>query len=525
MLRPGRPAGLLPWLLVPVLAAVSLWPLSAYRLDDAFITHRTARNLAAGHGLVYTPGEGPTLATSSPGFALLLAGLTRATGLEPPALAWALAILATAAAGLLLHRLLSRFLPPAAALAGALLLVSNPILARSTGLETPLYLVAILAVLLALERRRFLAAGLWTGAALWLRLDAAALAAPALLVWARAPAGSRAAMPPRAGSEPGAGGETSARRPTLPGRAGSEPGAGTPSRRPTVPAWRGIALRGRRPGELVVCLGAAALLVLPWVLWAWRRYGTFVPDGLAAKRAGGAIVSGATGYDLFARGLWRLPRELVAESAAFLLWVPLAALGLLWLARHRPRPAGALALWALAYFAAFELAGLPWRHVWYWAPLQLPLVVAGAAGVEALDGAVERLRPAGRRLLFGAGVLALLGGLLSAQVASARRSPELPLRAAAYRELGAVLRCAPGERLAAWEVGILGYYSGCPMLDLAGIVSPEVRALGPEEALARARPRWCVDVRPPGYVPRWSAPIRGGGEVVVYVDAPLVLID
>ena len=477
MPRARRPAGLLPWLLVPVLAAVSLWPLSAYRLDDAFITHRVARNLAEGRGLVYTPGEGQTLATSSPGFAILLAGLARATDFEPPELAWGLALLATAAAGLLLHRLLSRFLPPAAALAGALLLVSNPILARSTGLETSLYLVTILAVLLALERRRFLAAGLWTGAALWLRLDAAALAAPALLAWARAPSGSRAA------------------------------------------------LRGRRPGELVACLGTAALLFLPWVIWAWRRYGTFVPDGLAAKRAGGAIVSGATGYDLFARGLWRLPRELVAESPAYLLWLPLLALGLLWLARRRPRPAAGLALWSLVYFAAFELAGLPWRHVWYWAPLQLPLIVAGAAGVEAFDGAMERLRPAGRRLLVGAAVLALLCGLLLAQVTSARRSPELPLRAGAYRELGTLLRCGPGERVAAWEVGILGYTSGCSMLDLAGIVSPEVRALGPEEALARARPRWCVDVRPPGYVPRWSALIRGGGEVVVYVESPLVLID
>lgn len=492
----GRPHGLLPWLLVSVLTVVTLWPLATYRLDDAFITHRYARNLAAGHGLVYTPGEPALLGTSSPGFAILLAGLSRATGFEPPEVAWALALLATVAAGLLFHRLLRRFLPEAASIAGALFLVTNPVLARSTGLETALYVAVALAVLLALDGGLLWAAGLLTGAALWLRLDAVTLAVPALLAWRRSPR----------------------RRPVV---APAEGGAAHAM--PAPPLALGGA--GGRLGALVPWLGGVMLVFLPWALWAFGRYGTVVPSGWAAKRAGAAIVHGARGYDLFARGLWRLPRELVAESPAYLLWLPLAVLGAVWLARRRPRPAVLLAAWSMVYFAAFELAGLPWRHLWYWAPLQLPLVVAGAAGVEALAAALERRRPALRRWAFGLGVLALLYILLLAQVESSRRSPQLPLRAAAYREIGEVLRCRPGERLAAWEVGILGYYSGCPMLDLAGILSPEVRAIGPEAALERTPLRWAVDVRPPGWVADWSVGIRGGGEVVVYVPPPLVLTD
>lgn len=52
--------------------------------DDAFITYRYAMNLAAGHGLVFNPGEPwePVLGTTTPAYALLLAGLVR-TGLSP----------------------------------------------------------------------------------------------------------------------------------------------------------------------------------------------------------------------------------------------------------------------------------------------------------------------------------------------------------------------------------------------------------------------------------------------------------
>lgn len=53
-------------------------------LDDVFITYRHAANLAGGHGLVFTPGEG-VLATTTPGLAIALALLHRLTTVP---LAW-----------------------------------------------------------------------------------------------------------------------------------------------------------------------------------------------------------------------------------------------------------------------------------------------------------------------------------------------------------------------------------------------------------------------------------------------------
>ena len=63
----------LPWVLVVALTALNLLHMS--RLgpnDDAYITFRVARNLAAGHGPVFNPGE-QVLSVTTPGYMLLLA--------------------------------------------------------------------------------------------------------------------------------------------------------------------------------------------------------------------------------------------------------------------------------------------------------------------------------------------------------------------------------------------------------------------------------------------------------------------
>ncbi len=48
-----------------------VWQMQPRLVDDAFITYRYSANLAAGHGLVYNPGQF-ILGTTSPGYALLL---------------------------------------------------------------------------------------------------------------------------------------------------------------------------------------------------------------------------------------------------------------------------------------------------------------------------------------------------------------------------------------------------------------------------------------------------------------------
>jgi hypothetical protein len=175
-----------------------------------------------------------------------------------------------------------------------------------------------------------------------------------------------------------------------------------------------------------------------------------------------------------------------------------------------------LALWrsgkgarqAFAFFGllfAFYAASNPFMFSWYYPPLRvmgLMLLVTAVVrlirhGVSYLQiNAAREGQPQARRLCHGAGqpqarrlchrspiavaALALLLGAyvavlhwirpLSQRVASPERQ-----RVIAYREAALALKslAKPGERVAAPEVGALGYYYGGFLLDGCGLVSPE----------------------------------------------------
>ena len=69
----------------------------------------------------------------------------------------------------------------------------------------------------------------------------------------------------------------------------------------------------------------------------------------------------------------------------------------------------------------------------------------------------------------------LLAGPILVETALAQARVEDP-RARPYREIAAWLRghAQPGDTVAATEVGYFGYYTQQPILDLAGITSPQL---------------------------------------------------
>src|SRR5438105_2649940 len=102
--------------LVALLARLATGP---HPIDDAYITFRYARNLAEGVGLVYNPGEW-VLGTTSPLWAILLAGGYRLGATDLPALANAASAMCDAASAALLayYGLRVGWRPPGAALVG-----------------------------------------------------------------------------------------------------------------------------------------------------------------------------------------------------------------------------------------------------------------------------------------------------------------------------------------------------------------------------------------------------------------------
>ncbi len=521
--RPASPSGSrAPLAALALLAAIggavgrAFWRFS---YDDAFITYRYARHWAAGDGLVYNRGEA-VLGTTAPGYALLLGVLTRASGgrLDAPAWGTLLSLAALVAAFALAGAAAARALPPGArggealgarrgwtlAAAGggvALVLRWN---VEMLGTETlPILALAAAAAYLAeralsapppVSRPLQIAAGLAAAAAMCCRLDAAlAAAAVGLVLW-----------------------------------------------------------RARRRFPLGFGL-ATALPLGAWLAWLALRFGTVVPNTLAAKR--GELGRALHGYAAF-EWIW-LVRALSAPGAAALLLLAAAGAVVAWRRGFLARPFfRAVALWLALHEIAYHLLGVPFAPWYEEGPLQAlvflavlaaattAVAVAAAAGNAAVSAVPARALG----LAVGLILLAPLAAPSLAWVAAQRGRPPDP-RTNVYARAGRYLAAqappadaASAPTVAAVEIGVLGYTSDLRVLDLAGLVSPQAlaaaRAHRLPDLVVAARPDFLVDVaafrapilgavlaRPEiaaGYreVAAFTAPEYGGGAVRILRRLP-----
>jgi hypothetical protein len=409
-------------------------------VDDAYITFRYARNLARGVGLVYNQGQ-HVLGTSTPLFALVLAALVSATGADVAWVAVVVSALADATTVLLISSLARRLgLPLWAGLMCAAAWSVYPVGFRYAigGMETSVAAaLALGACRLHLSQRAGGAIAL-AGLAVLVRPDMLALAA--VLLVAKAVETTR------------------------------------------VP-WR----------ELVM-LGA---VVAPWVILASWQYGTPVPQSLYAKSQavylaarhentlqilyylGGLALAGPAEIAAVGISVYLAPGTRLLPVAAGLVILAVWAIGGWGLVREDRRRAPLVAL-PLVFCAVYALVGLRGNLMaeWYLVPLA-PFFFLGL-----FAGLVHLCRPLDRpRRLFAA--IALGGLVVVAQVTGldVARSPSWSLvpriarteREDLYRRAAEFLRpqLAPGDVVAASEIGALGYYCDCRILDTAGLVSPE----------------------------------------------------
>jgi hypothetical protein len=154
-------------------------------IDDAFITFRYARNLLAGSGFVYNPGEA-VLGTTTPLYTLLMAGLGAPWGAANapfPSLALAVNALADAATCLLLIWLGKRIGARWAGWAAAAVWAVAPFSVTFAigGLETSLYVLLLTGAAAAALGGRRAAAALLGSMALLTRPDALILLGPLVL--------------------------------------------------------------------------------------------------------------------------------------------------------------------------------------------------------------------------------------------------------------------------------------------------------------------------------------------------------
>jgi len=432
----------LPWLLVILLTGLNL--LFASRVivnDDAFITYRVARNLANGLGPVFNPGE-RVLSVTTPGYMLLLAASSLfSQDFVALALLWnGLALLAVGAllidasrAGLAQR---SPCLADLAAVVAVSLTLTNPLLSAAIGMETPLYLAALLAVFAAYRRALQQPAD---AAQRWLLATAAAAAAAFLL----RPDGILVGL---------------------------------------VVGAHWLISRRRVPWAALV-LGL--LLTLPWVLFAWSYYGSPLPNTLAAKISQGQPDRAAQWGNLLwqtARS-WGLANPLAAALAligALLAGLPAASPRSATLSVRR-----LLLLWGALYILIHALLRAR-GYFWYYVPLVPAAALLAGDGAAAVVGWLGVLRRDARFGRVAASLLAvvLLAALLipTLRAAASLASQEPPgQRQVAYERTGQLLRelCQqPGrEPVGMTEIGILGYVSDCRILDFSGLLHPEIAQL------------------------------------------------
>jgi hypothetical protein len=383
-----------------------------WHYDDPFITYRYAANLRAGLGLIYNPGE-RLLSTTTPLFALILALLG---GLWPdlPRLANLIGAFSFALGGLFLWDLARTRKSPAVGWAGLLLYPTFPLLLSTTGSEVGFYLAMCLGAFALYARQRYGSAALLAGLAVLARSDA--ILVPLLL-------------------------------------------AGDYLLRHWKDFRRGAAIPW---GPLALFVG----LVLSWHAFAWGYYGAPLPVTLAAKQAQGRMAIST----LFAPGFLRVAgwyaRHWFAwiEAALALLGVAFAAVrGRHWLL---------FLAWPLLYFLAYCALGVS-SYPWYYAPLVPGFIVAAGLGMEALQRYFSKVGAA-----LATVMIAMITGLLwVAQIArldALRQNPDA--RYAIYRAAGEWIaqNTSPETRVAALEVGIIGFYTQRPMIDFAGLIQPEV---------------------------------------------------
>jgi hypothetical protein len=223
----------------------------------------------------------------------------------------------------------------------------------------------------------------------------------------------------------------------------------------------------RRPFPWRGLVTFLAISMLGWgALWAY--FGSPIPVTLAAKQYQGvmAISQG------FAQGLWTT-LGWYRSQWFFRIESILAILGLVTLFSKKS-PAILLIGWTTLYFASYSFLGVT-RYFWYYAPLIPGFIFLVGAGIEHIHSwsfRVSRSQILGFTLTGG-----IVCGLFFFQARQIyRQSFASDQRIQLYRAAGDWLRekTPLQSKVAALEVGAIGYYSQRYIVDFAGLIQPDV---------------------------------------------------
>ena len=441
--------------------------------EDYYITFRASRNLAMGHGLVFNAGDRLQTFTSPIGTLLpALASFLTGNGSEAAAL-WlyrALCIPAFGLAAVLLFATTFQLRYPtfsSVALVGWLVTDAKSVDFVINGMETSFLLLGFAYAFWAMFGAR---------ARPWLHLGAAW----GLLMWTRPDSFIYIGL--------FAGAVLLFNQPDMTGRDRG--------------AWLQLFLRAAP---------VAAVLYLPWFLFAWSYYGSPVPHTILAKSAA-ARPKTLAGFLQFFRqvshalfmptyfglGGWPVPVRRAVQIAGIACAVAWVMPGL----RTETKAASFTLLGSLFYLSYFPPFPFPW---YLCLPALLGFLTLSGSLAQALSVAQKTVFPTARGFLRFSLVVVWLMTMLVSTWLTVQSAKQLKLQQAIIetgnrREIGLWLRehAALGDAVLLEPLGYIGYFSGLKTYDLMGLSSREVvkltgLGLGGIGALsAELHPEWLV---------------------------------
>ncbi|MCC6453953.1 MAG: hypothetical protein IT328_03345 [Caldilineaceae bacterium] len=418
--------------------------LKDFAVDDAYITFRHAQNLVSGNGFSFNPGD-RLLSTTSPLHALLLALLAWLgfTNLPLVAVWLSVASMVVLSASILLSFIHVR--EPVAGLLCVILLIFQHWLYRFFSLETILVLALnVTAVALAL-RHRWAWAGLAAGIAMIGRPDSIVL-------------------------------------------------SGTIGLFALLTHKASLRAFGRYAVACAVSYGI-------WVGFSIYYFGSPLPNTLEAK-------SGFETWSVFAAAIWpKMISDLIPgywQLEAIL--VILAGVGCVDLMIKRS-PLLIFPVWGVLHTLGYTLLQIGTAFAWYYAPLILIVILLGSIGGTAILRYALRWRrtkfhafawPVAATILLFFVVFSALSVQGSWTFLSTYKTAYFAgARDQAYRQVGHWLNenTPPDATVLLVEVGTIGYFSKRRIIDLAGLVTYELRNLSKQRTYREA-----VDVLRPDYV-------------------------
>jgi hypothetical protein len=391
-----------------------------FPLDDSWIHATYARNLAVSAEWAFQLGQ-PSAGSTAPLWTLLLTpGYW--LGVAPLWWSWLLGFVVLAGLGSLtettIRRLSDRYRPRVPWIGVFVVLEWHMLWAAASGMETLLYavLATVVLSLLVTGSRNYAALGLLTGLSIWVRPDGLTLAGPALMVMALSvsPASTR--------------------------------------------------LRAL----MSYLLGLGALLV-PYLAFNLLLSGNPMPNTFYAKQAEYVAWQ--------ARPLpYRIGAGLVQLSTGplALLW-PGLAITTVRIIRTRNAAMGAALLWCAAFTLLYLLRLPPYQHGRYLMPVMPMLLLHGLLGyMDFQETAGHTRRRWALAWAWQSAVVILSAGFLVLGARAYGRDVALIESEMVNTAVWVAENTPPQAVIAAHDIGALGYFDRHALIDLAGLVSPEV---------------------------------------------------